>query len=350
MSAYQFEHSEYLYWIGIIPILLVIFWLRRVQWRQALKKFGDMHLLEKLMPDVSPVRKHFKYYFLMVALLFLIIAAAGFKVGSRVDQMKKEGVELVIALDISNSMLAEDIQPNRLERAKQAISKLVDELENDKFGLVVFAGDAYVQLPVTTDYGAAKMVLATVDPKIAPNQGTAIGAAVKLCQKSFSSNETKNRAIIIISDGENHEDDALQAVKEAHEQGIVVHTIGMGLAKGAPIPQRNGLKGSYRTNAQGEVVVSKLDESMLMQIAAEGGGSYVRASNSNTGLSELFQEINKMDKEEYESKAYVDYEDQFQYFAAIALFFILLEFIILDRKNKYLKKIQLFTDKKPLNE
>lgn len=348
MDAYQFEHPEYLYWLALIPAFLIVFWFTRVRAKAALRRFGELPLLTGLMPDFSPQRKHFKFYSLMVAILFLVIAASGFKVGTKIEEMKKEGVELVIALDISNSMLAEDIQPNRMERSKQAISKLVDELSNDKFGLVVFAGDAFVQLPVTTDYAAAKMVLSTVDPKIAPNQGTAIGAAIKLAQQSFSTGEGKNRAIIIISDGENHEDDALLAVREANEKGIIVHTIGMGLSKGAPIPQRNGLKGSYRTNAEGEVVVSKLNESMLMQIAAEGGGTYIRASNTNTGLSELFKQIHKMDKTEFETKGFVEFEDQFQYFVAFALLFLLVEFILLDRKNKYLKRIKLFNSKEAI--
>jgi tetratricopeptide (TPR) repeat protein len=345
METYQFEHSEYLYGLVLIPILLILFWIRRLRNKGMLRKFGDLNLINQLMPDASPLRIHLKYYMLLLAVISILFAASGFKVGSKVEEMKQEGVELVIALDISNSMLAEDLQPNRLERARQAIIKLLDELNHDKFGLIVFAGEAYTQLPLTMDYGAAKMMLNTVDTRIAPNQGTAIGAAVELATKSFSTSDGTNRAIVIISDGENHEDDAIEAVRTAHEKGIIIHTIGMGLAKGAPIPSSPGLKGSFRTNSKGEVVISKLNETMLMQIAAEGGGSYIRASNTSAGLKELFAEISKMDKMEMDAKVFAEYEDQFQYFVAIALFFLLLEFIILARQNRFLKHIRLFDRK-----
>ncbi len=342
---FQFAHKEILYWLALIPVLVIIFWIGRAAMRKALKRFGDWEVIEQLMTDHSPKRPVFKYLFLMLAAASLIIAIAGPQVGSKLQETKRKGVEMVIALDVSNSMLAEDIQPNRLERAKQAISKLLDQLNHDRFGLIVFAGEAYTQLPLTTDYAAAKMILSTINTSIVPTQGTAIGIAIEMASKSFTSEDGKNRAIIVITDGENHEEDAIPAAQEAKENGIVVYTIGMGLPKGAPIPIGNSIRGNFRTDKQGNVVVSKLNETMLSQIAAEGGGKYIRANNTKTGLKELFSSINKMDKVEMETSLYAEYEDQFQYFIALALLFLLLEFIILERKNKYFKNIKIFEGK-----
>lgn len=338
---YQFAHPEILNLLYLIPVLLFLFWISLKLAKKAQTQFADKELLQKLMPDHSSFRKHLKFYLMILATAFLIFGTSGFQVGSKMEEVKQEGVELIIALDISNSMMAEDILPNRMDRAKQAISRLLDELQYDRFGLIVFAGEAYTQLPITTDYAAAKMMLQTVDTRIAPIQGTAIGAALELASKSFTQNEAKNRAIIIITDGENHEDDAIKAAREAKEKGIVVHTIGMGLPKGAPIPAGTG-KGNYRTNIKGEVVISKLDETSLIQIAQEGGGSYIRATNTSTGLKELFNEINKLEKQELESKIFAEYEDQFQLLIGLAALLYLLEFMLLERKNKYLRKIKLF--------
>jgi Ca-activated chloride channel family protein len=242
-------------------------------------------------------------------------------------------------------MMAEDIQPNRLERSKMAISRLVDKLKDDKIGLIVFAGDAYTQLPITTDYNSAKLFLNSVNTQIVPKQGTAIGAAINLAMRSFTPDSKANKAIIVITDGENHEDDAVAAAKSAVENGMIVHTIGMGLPQGSPIPVlRNGAKEYLKDNA-GNVVITKLDETKLEQIAASGDGVYVRANNAQVGLNTLFDEINKLDKTELESLVYSDYEDQFQYFFAIAIILILIEFFILERKNRYLKNIKLFSVK-----
>jgi Ca-activated chloride channel family protein len=286
-----------------------------------------------------------KFAVLMLALAFIIAGIAGPQYGSKLKKVKREGIELIIALDVSNSMLAEDIQPNRLDRSKLAISRLVDKLKDDKIGLIVFAGDAYTQLPITSDYNSAKLFLNSVNTQIVPKQGTAIGAAIALAMRSFSPSSKANKAIIVITDGENHEDDAVSVAKSAVENGIVVHTIGMGLPQGSPIPVlRNGAK-EYLKDNQGNVVITKLDETMLEQIATAGDGVYVRANNAQVGLNTLFDEINKLEKTEMESLVYSDYEDQFQYFFAIGLFLILLEFVILERKNKFLKNIKLFAVK-----
>ena len=278
----------------------------------------------------------------MLALAFFIVGIARPQFGSKLKTEKREGVELMIALDVSNSMMAEDIQPNRLERAKRAISRLVDRLKDDKIGLIVFAGDAYTQLPITTDYNSAKLFLNSVNTQIVPKQGTAIGAAIDLARKSFTPNGEANKAIIIITDGENHEDDALASAKAALDEGAIVHTIGMGLPSGSPIPVLRNGQTDYLKDRDGNVVVTKLNEQMLEQIAATGGGIYVRANNAQVGLNALFDEINKMEKQEMETRTFSEYDDQFQYFFAVGLFLLLLEFVILERKNKYLKRIKLF--------
>jgi len=239
-------------------------------------------------------------------------------------------------------MLAEDIQPNRLTRAKQAISRLVDNLENDKIGLIVFAGDAYTQIPVTTDYVSAKMFLSTINPEMVPKQGTAIGAAIDLASRSFTPGEGKSKALIIITDGENHEDDPVSAAGEATKTGIVIHTIGIGSAEGVPVPVSTGGRRDYLKDADGSTVITKLDEEILKKIAMSAGGNYIRASNSNIGLDEIFNDIRKMKKEELESTMYTEYNDQFQIFAAISILFLLLDILIMDRKNRRLQEVKLF--------
>ncbi len=345
MEMFRFGNIEFLWGLLIIPLLTIVFIWSRIARKKALRRFGNLEILKQLMPFSSKGRPVFKFILLTLAMAFIIVGLARPQFGSKLKKVKREGVELIIALDVSNSMMAEDIQPNRLERAKRAISRLIDKLKDDKIGLIVFAGDAYTQLPITSDYNSAKLFLNSVNTQIVPRQGTAIGAAINLAAKSFSPSEQANKAIIIITDGENHEDDATNAAKDAAEKGIIVHTIGMGLPEGAPIPVlKNGQK-DYLKDRDGKVVVTKLNEQMLEQISSAGKGIYVRANNAQIGLNALFDEINKMQKEEMESRVYSEYEDQFQYFFAVGLLLILLEFIILERRNKYLKNIKLFSTK-----
>ncbi|MGD9992719.1 MAG: VWA domain-containing protein [Salinivirgaceae bacterium] len=340
---FQFAHIEYLYGLLALPILGLIFLTALYRRKNALKSFGNADLVKGLTPEASLSKPWLKFILMESALMLIIIAMAGPQFGTKLKEIKREGVELVIALDISNSMMAEDIAPNRLENAKRAISKLVDRLHNDKVALVVFAGDAFVQLPMTTDYEAAKMFLSTITPKLINNQGTAIGAAIELGIKAFTPSEEKNKALIIITDGENHEGNAVDLATAANDAGIVVHTIGMGLSKGAPIPEYNqyGQK-DYRTDNQGNVVISRLDEDMLKKIAVSGGGKYIRANNTKTGLNALFDELNQMEKAEMEVKAYAEYEEQFQYFVGFALLILLIEFFILFKKNKRLSSVNIF--------
>jgi Ca-activated chloride channel family protein len=278
----------------------------------------------------------------MLSFAVLIAGAARPQFGSKLKKVKREGVEIIIALDVSNSMMAEDIKPNRLERAKRAIDRLISKLQDDKIGLIVFAGDAYMQLPITTDYNSAQLFLASVNTAIVPKQGTAIGAAIQMAMRSFSPDPESGKAIIIITDGENHEDDAIAAAEEAHKKGIIVHTIGMGLPQGTPIPVSSADRGDYRKDRDGNVVITRLDEVTLQKVSAAGGGVYLRANTAQVGLEDLFDEINKMQKTEIEARTFSEYEEQFQYFFAAGLILLALEFVILERKNKYLKKIKLF--------
>ena len=345
MESFRFAHPEYFYFLLVIPVFTVFFIISRINRRRSLRLFGDHALIEQLMPSVSTARPIIKFILWMLALGFIITSLAQPQFGSKLLTSKRKGVELIIALDVSNSMMAEDIKPNRLERAKRAIAKLTERLRDDKLGLIVFAGQAYVQLPITTDYVSAKLFLDAINTSIVPVQGTAIGAAINMATKSFSPNFVGSKAVIVITDGENHEDDAVGAAKEALDKKIIVHTIGMGLPQGAPIPMGTG-SSDFLKDREGKVVVTKLDESMLTQIATAGGGTYIRANNAEVGLNNLFNEIEKMQKTEMDSRQYSEYNDQFPLFLALALAMILLDFMILDRKNKWLRNFRLFGNQK----
>jgi Ca-activated chloride channel family protein len=308
------------------------------KWKsKAFKSFGEGLVKKGLIPFYSKSRENLKFLLIFLCITSMIIGISNPQIGTKMEEVKREGVDLMIALDLSNSMLAEDIKPNRLERARQAISRLIDKLEGDRIGLIVFAGDAYVQLPITTDYSAAKLFLSTVNTNIVPSQGTAIGKAIDLSIRSFDMENGQNKAIIIITDGENHEDDALEQAKLVNEKGVFVHTLGMGLSKGGPIPIYNKYKNNtgYRKDKEGNTIISKLNEQMLQEIASAGNGTYVRANNTQAGLSTLFSEINKMEKKEIGSMVFTDYKDRFQLFLFIALLLLFFDLILLSRKNKW---------------
>lgn len=346
---FRFAHPELLYLLIIIPLLIVFYVVMVRRKKKAIAEFGNPELLKPLMPLLSFKRGIWKMVMLMIALLFVIVGVAGPQFGSKLQQVNKKGIELMIALDVSNSMLAQDIKPNRLEKAKIAISRMVEKLTNDKIGLIVFAGDAYVQLPITTDYSSAKLFLSNISTDIMPVQGTSIGAAIDLAARSFTPETETSKAIIVITDGENHQDDALAAAKAAHEKGIVIHTIGMGLEQGAPIPEK-GNPGQFRKDAQGNIVISKLEEQTLRQIAEAGEGLYVRASNTDVGLNQLLDEVNRMEKTLLEERIYSDYAEKYQYFLLVGLFFIFLEFMILGRRNRHFMKINIFKTKTNLSD
>jgi Ca-activated chloride channel homolog len=343
---FRYAHDIGLYLLISIPLLVFIFiWLKN--WRKkAMSAFVESGLQESLAPNMSPLKRGLKASLITLALVSLCIGIADPQVGTKYEEVKREGFDVIIALDVSNSMLAEDLAPSRMARSKQAISKLIDRLKNDRIGIVVFAGEAFVQLPLTTDHSAAKLFLTSIDTDIIPNQGTAIGAAIELAASSFSEAQQKNRAIIVISDGENHEDDAMEQATAAAEAGISVHTIGIGSSDGAPIPvYQRGRKMGYRKDKEGNTVVSKLNEVMLQQVAGAGDGSYIRANNTKVGLNALFSELEKMERTEFGSKMFTSYEDRFQIFLAIALALLFIELLIPSRKSRLVGHIKLFSVK-----
>ena len=342
----RYEHIEYLNLLFGIPLLIVAILIYNRWKKNALSLFGDRRLVQKLIYSFSSVRTKIKNIFTILIFFLLIIGIANPQIGTKMEEVKREGVDLIIAIDLSNSMMAEDIKPNRIERAKQAISKLIDNLEGDRIGLIVFAGEAYVQLPITTDYSAAKLFLSTVKTDIIPTQGTEIAKAINLSIESFDMENTQDKAIVIITDGESHDENAIENAKKANELGIIVHTLGMGLSKGGPIPIYNkyGNKIGFRKNKEGNTIVSKLNEDLLIKIANAGDGTYVRANNSKAGLSTLFAEINKMEKKEIGTMVFTQYKDRFQLFLSLALLFLILDLILLPRKNKWINHINFDKD------
>jgi Ca-activated chloride channel family protein len=343
---FQLENKYFLYAFALIPLLIIIYMIVS-RWRKnALKTYGDLSVIVQLFPDVSTSKRVWKFILFIFAFSLLIIGIVNPQVGTKLEEVKRKGADLMICLDVSNSMKAEDLQPSRLEKSKQALSKLIDNLEGDRVGIIVFGGQAYVQLPITTDYAAAKMFLASISTDMVPTQGTAIGKAIDLAVESFGKDEGKNKAIVIITDGENHEDDAVVAAETAVEKGITIHTIGMGSENGAPIPiYKNDVKEGYRKDKDGNTVVTKLNEPMLQQIAGAGSGIYVRATNSDAGLKNVLDAIDKLEKKQFESKMFSDYEDRFQWFVAVAFLFLLIETFLTERKSKLYQRLNLFGDK-----
>lgn len=338
---FRFANPDFLYLLFILPFLVGFYVYAVTSKKRALKKYGNPQLLSELMPEVSHKRQHLKFWILFGAITLVIFIIAGPQFGSKLETVKREGVEIMVCLDVSNSMLAEDVAPNRLGKAKQMLSRLTDGFSNDKLGLIVFAGDAFTQLPITSDYISAKMFLSSIDPSMVSTQGTAIGAAINLAMRSFSPNETADKTIILITDGENHEDDAIGAAKKAAEKGVRVNIVGMGQPQGAPIPIGGG--NNFMKDKEGNVVITRLNEQMCQEIAAAGNGMYVRADNTNAALKALQSEIEKMNKSELDSKVYSEFNEQFQLLAWIALFLLIAEFLTMDRKNRIFRKVKLFS-------
>jgi Ca-activated chloride channel family protein len=341
---FRFANIEMLWWLITIPVFVIAYIIYTKRKRRQLLEFGDQELIAQLMPDASKSRPIWKFSLLIVALALLIIAGARPQYGQKETTVKRQGIEVMIALDISNSMLAEDVAPNRLDRAKQMLSKMIDNMVDDKVGLVVFAGEAFTQLPITCDYVSAKMFLNTITPNLIPTQGTAIGAALQTAITSFGATESEaGRAIILITDGENHEDDAIAAAQKAQELGIQVFVVGIGKPEGSPIPKPG--TNDYFKDRSGQVVVSRLNEEMCQQIAEAGNGIYVRCDNTNTAMRALQQGMEHIATAELESPVYADYNEQYQSFVLIALLLIAIEFFILSRKNHKLARMDLFGEK-----
>ena len=337
---FRFADPTYLYLLIILPFIAAFYIYSNYRRKRNIRKFGDPELLAKLMPEVSKYRPNVKFWLTFAALTLTIFLLARLQFGSKLETVKRKGVEVVIALDISNSMLAQDVTPSRLDKSKKLISKLVDEFDNDKVGLIVFAGDAFTQLPITSDYVSAKMFLESISPALITTQGTAIGKAIDVAMRSFTPQEGVGRAIVIITDGENHEGGAVEAAQEAAKKGIRVFVLGVGSPDGAPIPIEG--TNEYRKDNSGNVIVTRLNEQMCQEIAKAGDGMYIRVDNTNSAQRALNSEINKMAKTDVESKVYTEFNEQFQAIAWLILILLLVEMLILERKNPLFKNIKLF--------
>jgi len=337
---FRFEDPIYLWLLVLIPVLALIRFITYRNKKKKLRKFGDPKLLKELMPDVSRFRPSVKFWILLGALALLIIMLARPQMGTKISQEKRTGIETIIALDISNSMLAEDIVPSRLDRSKMMVENLVDHFTNDKIGLIVFAGDAFVQLPITSDYVSAKMFLSSIDPSMMATQGTDIAAAINMGMNSFTQEEGIGKAIIVITDGEDHEGGALEAAEAAKKKGMRVYVLGVGSSQGAPIPIPG--TGNYMKDNTGNTVMSALNEDMCKQVAAAGGGVYIHVENNSAAQQQLDNELDKLSKKETSTTVYSDYDEQFQAFGILALLLLIIEICILDRRNPLLKNLSLF--------
>ena len=326
----NFAQAQYLLLLFLIPVFFIAQALVLKMRRRRVRKFGDEKLVSQMMPSYSRVKVWVRVVLFSIGFFFFVIGLSRPQIGAKLKEHETKGAEIMIVLDVSNSMLAEDYSPNRLERAKLAISRLVDKLRDDRIGLIVFAGNSFVQLPITTDYVSAKMFLNSITTDSVPVQGTAIGEAINTAIRSFSAQSEKSRAVIVITDGENHEDDPVAAAAQAAEMGIRVFTIGVGSPEGKPIP----MDGELLKDKDGEIVVTRLDEKVLQDVAQAGNGVYVRAGNSEFGLNPIIDNIKRMEDEMYSSIVFEEYDEQFMYFLGIALFFFVIEMLIGDRKSR----------------
>ena len=347
MEVLRFEHPEYLYGLLVIPLLIILYIVLRLWQDKTFRRFADVRMRDYLVPQHSNRRHVLKFVLYLLTIASLILGLANLQSGSKMEEVKREGIDLFLAVDVSNSMNAQDIVPSRLDRSKQAINKLIAGLQGDRIGVIVFADKAFVQLPITTDYAAAKMFLSSVNTNSVASQGTAIGEAITLALKSFNDDD-RSKAIIVISDGEDHENEAaMNAAREAAKKGVRIFTIGMGLPDGAPIPMYDqyGRMTGYKKDRSGNTIVTRLDEDMLRRIADAGDGRYVRASNSNVGLEQIYEDISKMDKTEIETKVFTDYEDQYQWFVGAAILFLLLGIFISSGRRGWESKWNIFERK-----
>ncbi len=338
---FRFANPEILNFLALIPLLALLFVVLRIIKKRALKQYGDPFVLYRLMPSLSNVRPWLKFILWLSAASLIIITLARPQAGAKLRKEKSEGIEIMICLDVSNSMLAADIKPSRLERAKMALSKLLDNIGDDRIGLIVFAGDAYTQIPITSDLSAVKMFLPAINNKIVPKQGTSISNAIELAMRSFDPNSSLNKAIIIITDGENHEANPVETARECSEKGVRIFTIGVGSPEGCPIAEPE-VQNAFRKDNSGQVIITRLDEVTLKSIAVAGKGAYVRATNINFGLKEIQAEMQNIEKKGIDKEIYSAYDDRFQFIILIAFILLFIEILLLERKNKFLSKIKLF--------
>ena len=337
---FRFGEPLYLYLLIVLPVLAAFYFYSNYRRRKKLRLYGDPQLLKQLMPDVSKYRPDVKFWLMLAALGMIIFMMARPQFGSKMETVKRQGIETVVALDISNSMLAEDVTPSRLEKSKKLISRLVEKFNNDKVAMIVFAGEAFTQLPITSDYISAKMFLESISPSLISTQGTDIAGAIDLGMKSFTPNEGVGRAIVLITDGENHEGGAIEAAQEAAKKGIRVFVLGVGSPDGSPIPVEGS--NEFRRDKDGNVIVTRLNEQMCQEIAKAGNGMYIRVDNSNSAEKILNNEIAKLSKADVESQVYTEFDEQFQALAWLILILLIVEMLILERKNPLFKNVRLF--------
>lgn len=338
----HFEHIHLLWLLLAIPVLTLLFVALRLRNKKRMANYVEPRLSPILAPDASRRRPYVKFGLLMLALACLIVALANPQIGTKISKGERRGADIALCIDVSNSMMAEDIQPNRLERSKRSLTTLLNGMAGDRVSLIVFAGSSYIQMPLTSDYSAAKMFIDQIDCKMVQAQGTAIGDAINKAMESFGYGDPdrewskkSTRAIIVISDGENHEDDAVEAAKDAASEGVMVCTIGMGLPQGAPIPEyRNGVMTGYKKDRDGQTITTQLNESMLAEIAQAGKGQYVRAGNINAGLDDILKQIEKLDKESFGEAMFSEYESRYQYPLALGILLLVAELLLLEKKNK----------------
>lgn len=336
---FRFEDPAYLYLLISLPLLILIRMYGLRKRKRQLKEFGDILLVKELMPNVSGGRRELKFWLMLAAVALIAIMLARPQMGTKISQDKRQGIEVMIALDISNSMKAEDVAPSRLDKSKMMIENLVDNFTDDKVGLVVFAGDAFIQLPITSDYVSAKMFLQNIDPSLIASQGTNLAEAVGLSSRSFTKQDNVGRAIIVITDGEDHEGGAVEAAKQAKKNGMRVFVLGVGSTKGTPIPDGNG---GYMKDNTGQVVMSALNEEMCKQVAEAGGGAYIYVDNNNLAQRQLDNEISKLQKGDIMNVVYSEYDEQFQAVGILLIIILIVETIVLESKNPLLRKVKLF--------
>lgn len=337
---FRFANIEFLYLLLLVPLLMAVYGLASRRRHKLVERFGNYEILRELMPDFSQGRLRLKAGLYILAYILLVVAAARPQLGSKLREVKARGVEMMLVVDVSNSMLAEDFEPNRLERTKYAISKLFEGLQQERVGVVVFAGEPKVQLPITSDYRMAQAFAKRISTSLVGEQGTAVGKALELASLSFSSQSEQSRVMVLITDGENHEDDAVEVARRAAAQGIRIYTIGIGTPEGAPIK----IGGDYVKDEDGEMVVTKLGEQMLEEIAAVSEGAYVRATKQSIGLDEIVKSINQMEKSELSTMRYEEYNEQYQYFLAVALALLLLDVFVMSRRNPRLRRFNIFRE------
>ena len=348
---YQLEEKIYFYALFIIPVIMVLFILLQVWKKGAQAKFADKKLLQRLSPHNSIFKSILKLIVISLAFASLAIALVNPKIGTKLETVKREGVDIVFAVDVSKSMLAEDIAPNRMEKSKRLVSEIVNQLGSDRVGIIAYAGQAFPQLPITTDYAAAKMFLQSMNTNMLSSQGTAIDEAINLAKTYYNDEEQTNRVLFIVSDGEDHSQGAIDAVEEAVAEGIKVYTVGVGTQKGGVIPIKiNGIVDSYKKDQNGEVVITRLNENILTEIASIGDGAYINGSNTEEVIEFVKETLSQLDKTEFEAKQFADFKDQFQWFLGIAIFLLFLDIFLLERKTAWLQKLNLFNEKESAYE